>query len=251
VRFFAVLATLAAGVAATCCAAAASDEFLLLRLDGAYVKWGAPRLGTTARVRYAFITAPMQFPGAINCSSMVPIDALLDASRIERERFRQESTAAFGLWHAVADVGFVESADPAAADILIGAERSPRGFAFTNVDYDRVGEAPASTGAVPVRRIQKSLICLNPAKFWKVGFDGDLDVYDIRYTIAHEVGHAIGLDHPSPSGELMSFRYSENFRTLQPGDVAGAVALYGKPGAAIAESSSKPSAAAASDMALH
>ncbi len=249
-RFFAVLATLAAGVAATCCAAASSD-FLLLRLDGAFVKWGAPRLGTAARVRYAFITKPMQFPGAINCSSIVPVDNLLDSSRIDRETFRHETAAAFGLWQAVADVRFVESPDPAMADILIGAEGNPRGFAFTNVDYNQGGATPASTGTVPVRRIQKSLICLNPTKFWKIGFDGNLDVYDVRYTMAHEIGHAIGLDHPSPSGELMSFRYGEDFRMLQPGDVAGAIALYGKPGAAIAEASSKPSGAAPSDMALH
>jgi hypothetical protein len=251
VKLFAVWATLAAGLAAACCGAAASSEFLLLRLDEAYVKWGAPRLGTSARVRYAFITKLMQFPGAINCTSMVPIDTLLDTSRIDRESFRQETAAAFGLWQAVADVRFVESPDPASADILIGAEGNPRGFAFTNVDYDRVAVTPASSGAVPVRRIQKSLICLNPAKLWKVGFDGNLDVYDIRYAMAHEVGHAIGLDHPSPSGELMSFRYSEDFRTLQPGDVAGAITLYGKPGAAIAEASTKPSASAPSDMALH
>ncbi len=249
-RFFAVLATFAAGVVATCCAAA-SSEFLLLRLDGAYVKWGVPRLGTAAHVHYAFIIEPMQFPGAINCSSIIPINTVLDSSRIDRESFRRETAAAFGLWQAVANVRFVESPDPATADILIGAEGNPRGFAFTNVDYDRLDATPASTGTVPVRRIRKSLICLNPTKSWKIGFDGNLDVYDVRYAMAHEIGHAIGLDHPSPSGELMSFRYSEDFRTLQPGDVAGAIVLYGKPGAAIAEASSKPSGAVPSDMALH
>jgi hypothetical protein len=245
------LATLAMGVAISCCGAAASVDFVLLRLDGAYVKWGTPRLGTSALVHYAFITEPMRSTGAINCDFMVPISAALKASGVDREHFRSEVAAAVGLWQAAADVRFVESADPATADILIGAQGNPRGFAFTNVDYDRTGATFASASAVPVRRIKKSLICVNPAKRWKIGFDGNLDVYDIRYTIAHEVGHAIGLDHPSPSGDLMSFRYSEDFRALQPGDVAGAVALYGKPGRATAASSSKPSGAATSDMALH
>jgi hypothetical protein len=251
VRVFVVLAMLAAGLGLACYGAAASDGFLLLRLDGAYVKWGAPRLGTPAQVRYAFISGPMHFPGAINCDSMVPLRPLLDASRIERERFHQEVAAAFGLWEAVAGVRFLESADITGADILIGAEAKPRGFAFTNVDHDRTGLTPVSSTAVQVRRIQRSLICLNPTKLWKIGFDGNLDVYDIRYKIAHEVGHAIGLDHPSPSGELMSFRYTENFRALQPGDVAGAVALYGEAGAASAEVSSKSSAGAGSAIALH
>jgi hypothetical protein len=251
VRAFAVFATLAAGLAGACHGAAASEEFLLLRLDGAYVKWGTPRLGTPAQIRFAFISAPLDSPGAINCGAMVPIGPLLDASRIERERFHQEVAAAFGLWEAAAGVRFVENADAGGADILIGAQANPRGFAFTNVDHDRTGLTPVSATSVQVRGIEKSLICLNPTKLWKVGFDGNLDVYDIRYTIAHEVGHAIGLDHPSPSGELMSFRYTEDFRGLQPGDVAGAVALYGEAGRASTEASAKSSAGAGSAIALH
>ncbi len=252
-RAFAVLAMLATGLAGACYGAAASDAFLLLRLDGAYVKWGTPRLGTPAQVQYAFISGPMDSPGAINCGAMVPIGPLLDASRIERERFHQEVAAAFGLWEAVAGVRFLESADAGTADILIGAQANPRGFAFTNVAHDRTGLTPVSATTVQVRRIEKSLICLNPTKLWKIGFDGNLDVYDVRYTIAHEIGHAIGLDHPSPSGELMSFRYTEDFRALQPGDVAGAVALYGETGAASAEASAKSlsSAGAGSAIALH
>src|SRR3546814_7918489 len=83
------------------------------------------------------------------------------------------------------------------------------------------------TASAWIRRISRSLSGLNPQKPWKVGFGGDVTVYDLRYAIAHEAGHAIGLDHPSPSGQLMSFRYDELFRDLQPGDVAGVVALYG------------------------
>ncbi|MBV8744944.1 MAG: matrixin family metalloprotease [Xanthobacteraceae bacterium] len=245
------MAILAAGLAVACRGAAASEQSLLLRLDGAYVKWGSARLGTPAQVRYTLISGPMQFPGAINCASMVPLGPLLKASRIERESFRQEVAAAFGLWEAAAGIQFVETADTGTADILIGAQATPRGFAFTNVDHERAGLTPVSSTAAQVQRIQRSLICLNPTKLWKIGFDGNLDVYDIRYTIAHEVGHAIGLDHPSPSGELMSFRYTEDFRALQPGDVAGAVALYGEAGVASAEASSKSSAGAGSAIALH
>jgi hypothetical protein len=35
------------------------------------------------------------------------------------------------------------------------------------------------------------------------------------------------LDHPSGAGQLMDYRYEERFRQLQPGDVQGALQLYG------------------------
>src|SRR5262249_25456770 len=54
-----------------------------------------------------------------------------------------------------------------------------------------------------------------------------LDVYDLRCTIAHEIGHAIGLDHPSAAGQLMSYRYDEKHSGLQSGDIKGAMLLYG------------------------
>jgi hypothetical protein len=236
-----------AGIALSVCllaprAALAADGYLLLRLDGHYVKWGSPTFGTRAALRYAFALKPMRTDGAINCSSMVPVEPLLQASAISADAFEHEVAAAFALWEEATNVSFTRTDDPARADILIGAEGNPTGYAFTNVEYQH-------DGAGPVRRIAKSMICLNPTRRWKVGFDGNLDAYDIRYTMAHEIGHAIGLDHPSPSGELMSFRYGEGFRALQPGDVAGAVALYGPRGAPVVASAPK-AGAPAPDMAL-
>jgi Matrixin len=204
-------------------AACAADDYLLLQLDGHYVKWGKSQLGTGAALRYAFVQKPVRFDSAINCESMAPIDPVLASAQVTPVLFKHEVAAAFAMWEAATNLSFVEADDVATADILIGTQGRPRGFAFTNVAYDHDG-----TGSV--RRIAKSLICLNPERPWKINFNGNREAYDIRYTIAHEIGHAIGLDHPSPSGELMSFRYGEGFRVLQPGDIAGAVALYGARG---------------------
>jgi hypothetical protein len=190
-------------------------------LDGHKVKWGDPQTGTGAIVTYATVATATAFPGVRNCRAMAPLGPLLTANAVPSNDFDAELTAAFALWSAVADIRFVPARSAEAADILIGAQVTPRGRAFTNVEYEEAGPAGGP------RRLTRSLICLNPAERWKTGFDGDLGVYDLRYTLLHEIGHAIGLDHPAVARQLMDFRYLEEFRAPQEGDIKGAVALYG------------------------
>lgn len=196
--------------------------FRIIELKGSAVKWGGPQMGAGAIVSYAFATEPVAFSEARNCRGMEPMDALLARSGIDKALYEAEAAQAFEAWSAVADIEFHQVDDTGAADILIGAQIKPIGRAFTNVSYRR-------SAASAVRPLEKSLICLNPEQPWKVGFDGDLNVYDLRYTLKHEIGHAIGLDHPNTTDQVMSFRYEERFAMLQPGDVHGAVALYGSP----------------------
>jgi hypothetical protein len=198
--------------------------FRLLDLENQSVKWRNPRFGESAQVTYAFATHDTTAAGARNCGRMVPPSTAYVPSRITEAQFRREVAAAFRMWESAANIGFRETADAERADILIGAQADPVGRAFTNVAL-KEGDAGKKV-------IGRSLICLNPRQPWKIGFDGDLKVYDLRYTLAHEIGHAIGLDHPSPSGQLMSYRYDEGQPGLQAGDIKGAALLYGpKPGA--------------------
>jgi hypothetical protein len=143
---------------------------------------------------------------------------LLDRSRLSEAVLRSELRAAFAMWETAANVRFREATPGEVANILVGAQAEPEGWAFADVFYD-------ATVAEPVKPITRSLVCLNPQKTWKVGFDGNLSVYDLRYTLAHEIGHAIGLDHPNGAGQIMGYRYEERFRTLQEGDVSGAIAI--------------------------
>lgn len=195
-----------------------SDDFRLLQLHGRGVRWSGA-IGEV-KVTYAFVREQTRFADARNCEGMQPTTGMLVRSGVAEPAFKAEVAAAFAMWTRVANIDFREVDDPATAGILIGAQTSPEGHAFTDVKHQAAADGSADS-------IARALICLNPAKRWKIGFDGDLAVYDLRYTIAHEIGHAIGLDHPEVSDQLMSFRYREHFRLLQAGDVKGAALLYG------------------------
>ena len=201
--------------------AASNADFRLLTFDGATVRWSSEP-GAAPVVTYAIAKISERYPQARNCKGIDSPNDLLKSSRIERSKFDQEVRAAFTMWERVTDIEFREIDDPDKAGIVIGAQSNPEGHAFANVDY--------KLGVGQFRQIDRSLICLNPAKKWKVGFGGNLSVYDLRYTIAHEIGHAIGLDHPDSSGQLMSFTYNERVQELQDGDVAGAIRSYGLKG---------------------
>jgi hypothetical protein len=240
----ALAAAVAFGETSATAAGGGLGAYRMLVLNGQKAKWGAPALGTGASLTYALANAPLRTEGAINCADIAPVDRLLAANRLARGEFEREVEAAFGAWSAVADITFTRVADPAKADIVIGAGSFGRGRAFTNVATVRAlqSAAQAAYAVAQPGTITRSLICLNPGQPWKIGFDGNLNVYDIRYALMHEIGHAIGLDHPDAPNAVMDFQYTEAFSTLQPGDVAGAAALYGTR-MMVARAASPPAAA--------
>lgn len=195
--------------------------FKILKLEGHQVRWQLPRYGVPRAVTYRIVTEPTEFPRARNCRKITQLDDLAAASNISVASLRTELAAAFAMWESAANITFKEVPEGTRADILIGAQIEPEGWAFADVFYDLA--SPET-----VKPISRALVCLNPLRGWKIGFDGDLRKYDLRYTFTHEIGHAIGLDHPGGGDQMMGYRYDERFRTLQSGDVSGAVALYGK-----------------------
>jgi hypothetical protein len=251
-RWLAAAALLLAATMSNMCAAA---DHRLLVLEGSWIKWGKPQWGSAATVTYAFASAEQNSPGARNCASLLPFDELTRRTGLPARQVESEAEAAFGTWARVTGLTFVGTKQPARADIVIGVQGRPMGRAFTNVELDAgpmaeaakgergftISAEPPSAGARPkgLRAIRKALICFNPLQKWKVGFDGALDVYDIRYTLTHEIGHAIGLDHPGVAGALMDFRYDEKLKGPTKGDVEAVRRLYGA-----AKSSPNPSSSA-------
>jgi hypothetical protein len=212
-------------VALLCCGLGTAEAqevgvFKILKLEGNQVRWRVPRNSTPLVVTYRIATETVEFPGARNCRKLTGFDDLIRKSDVSAAALKAELTAAFAMWEAAANITFQEAPEGVRADILVGAQAEPEGWAFADVFYDLAS-------AESIKPISRALVCLNPLRGWKIGFDGDLHKYDLRYTFAHEIGHAIGLDHPSGGDQIMGYRYEERFRALQPGDVRGAVALYG------------------------
>ena len=178
-------------------------DYRLLQLNGNLVKWGKPELRQGAVITWALLDKASRFPDALNCRSMVPLAPHLAHGSAEAGVVVAQLARAFDTWSAAADISFRRPVidDPTKADIVIGAQAIPTGRAFSSVAYGRQGDGPAGSVAAKalspsgrqgaaagssapdfqsVKSIRQSLICLNPEQTWKVGYDGNLEVYDLH-----------------------------------------------------------------------
>ena len=215
---------IAAALATVAVAARADDAFRLLQIDGHNVKWGAPVLGQGATISYAVINRPSNIMGNVNCRHITGIKALLVHSQLTRRAFDHELAAALAMWQSAANVRFVQAKDVARADIVFSAEAQPDGIGYADVTL-------AGSEGRSVSSLKRGIVCLNPEIRWQPisgSHRASNPGVQLRYALAHEIGHVLGLDHPGPEGELMSFEYGTHFDGLKPGDMAGIVALYGR-----------------------
>ena len=208
--------------------AASAAEFRLLEIGGTVVRWRAPAEGEAIRLTYALTRSEVTTAGATNCGRIGDVHDVADHSGLSDADVERAAAAAFARWSEVANFRFERVADVSAAQIVFGALVEPTGRAFTEIVLEH-------TSASTTGDIARALICLNPQTRWKMGFDGNLDVYDLTHTLTHEIGHALGLDHPDARGHVMSFRYQETLPGLTRGDIEGLATLYGDRSPARAE----------------
>lgn len=188
-------------------------------------KWGSPTLGTGASVSWSLM------PTGTSCSIEGVGCSLTSFADVMPTGWQAAVSAAFDMWSSVADLTFVQVADDGAAE---GAATTSGDIRLGLHSFDGAGGilahgfyAPNNGGSAA------GDIHLDVAELWKIGFGGA--GFDITQVLAHEIGHALGLDHTAVAGSLMNPFYSEAFVGPQADDIAGVQFLYGAPAQQVPE----------------
>ena len=195
--------------------------------------------GEGASVTFSFVTSDSVRQINTN-SNVTPIaDALPRSSEAAIRN-------AFAAWSEISNITFTEVADSglnhfadldanrpeSGADIRIGA------FALDGAGSTRARTNVRSvvSGNSGLREYRGVLITFDLDENWAIdSIDGDRRTLDVFTIAAHEIGHAIGLNHTNVPNSLMNTgsAATESFRGPQTDDIAGAQFLYGAPVTAV------------------
>lgn len=211
--------------------------FFLLGSASAYVigptipgKWGAPGFGTPGGI----VTWSLMGTGVVIDETPEFSGSSIALSSFMPAGFKAEIESAFGAWSSVADITFMEVPDA-------GEPFDTPGFSGHIRIGGHVFDGPSGILAhgyyPPVNGLTAAGdIHFDISESW-VLTDPELG-FTIFRVAAHEIGHAIGLDHvlPSTATALMNPFYTETTPLgLLADDIAGAKFIYGPAVTAVPE----------------
>ncbi len=180
-------------------------------------KWGPAAFGTGATITYSFM------PTGTSCAAEFAGCTITALTDFMPAGYLGAITAALAAWSTVADLTFVLVADDGAA---FNAPTGSGDLRFGGHAFDGPSGVLAHGFYPPVNGdTAAGDMHFDVAETWKVGFGGP--GFDIFQVTAHEIGHALGLDHTGVPGSLMNPFYTEAFSGPQADDVAGMVFIYG------------------------
>ena len=179
-------------------------------------KWGPAAFGTGATVTWSLMGDGVDLSGesagiSVALSSFMPTG------------FETAVMGAFDAWAAIADLTFLQVTDFGEA---FNAPQQSGDIRLGGHAFDGQNGVLAHAYLAPSNGISAAGdIHFDTAENWKIGFSGA--GFDIFQITAHEIGHAIGLDHTTVAASLMNQFYTEAFSGPQADDIAGAQFIYG------------------------
>ncbi len=183
-------------------------------------KWGPAAMGTGATVTWSLMATGTSLDNEVSGSTA---SALADFMPFG---FEAEIANAFDAWSTVADLTFIKVAD--AGEAYNSATQLSGDIRLGGHAFDGPSGVLAHGYYPPDNDLSAAGdIHFDTADTWKIGFGGP--GFDIFQVTAHEIGHAIGLDHlqTSVGTALMNPTYTEAFSGLLADDIAGAQFIYG------------------------
>lgn len=185
-------------------------------------KWGSPTFGTGATVTYSFMNSGVSCAAEGAGCTISALGTFGPSFSV----WKTEIENAMAAWAAVANLTFVQVADQGEAfnaaqlsgDLRFGGHSLDGPFGTLAHGYFPPVNGNSAAGDLHY----------DAGECWEAAMDGFGDgCFNIFQVTAHELGHALGLDHTGVPGSLMNATYTEAFTGPQADDIAGMQFIYG------------------------